>query len=92
MEPPWLALLATDAGVRRVCAELPPDATLISVGHEVSGERFTYQVNGHDTCDSIASHFGVPPLTLFPDGNEPKPGDTITIVAATWRRQRSLTE
>jgi L,D-transpeptidase ErfK/SrfK len=75
-----LALLAMlDAGVRGARAESPPDATLMSVGHEVCGERFTYQVAEHDTSDSIASHFGEPALTLFPNGNEPKAGDTITI-------------
>jgi L,D-transpeptidase ErfK/SrfK len=47
--------------------------------HEVSGERFAYQVNEHDTSDSIASRFGEPALTLVADGNEPGPGDTITI-------------
>jgi L,D-transpeptidase ErfK/SrfK len=41
--------------------------------------RFAYQVKEHDTSDSIASRFGEPALTLVPDGNEPKPGDTITI-------------
>jgi hypothetical protein len=74
-----LALLAVDEGVRGARAELAPDVTLISIGHEVCGERFTYQVEEHDTSDSIASHFGEPALTLFPDGNEPKPGDTTTI-------------
>ena len=82
-----LALLAMEAGVRKVRAELAPGATPISVGHEVSGDRFAYHVKEHDTSDSIASRFGEPALTLFSDGNEPKPGDTITIdnrhVAAT---------
>jgi len=44
-----------------------------------SGERFAYQVKEHDTSDSIASRFGEPALTLFPDGNELKPGDTVTV-------------
>jgi L,D-transpeptidase ErfK/SrfK len=74
-----LTLLAMVAGVGLARAQLPPDTTLISVGHEVSGERFAYQVDKHDTSDSIASRFGEPALTLFPDGNEPNPGDTITI-------------
>jgi L,D-transpeptidase ErfK/SrfK len=74
-----LALIAMDARVRQAGAELPPDAIPVSLGHEVSGERFAYQVEEHDTSDSIASHFGEPALTLFPDGNEPKPGDTIVI-------------
>ena len=74
-----LALIAMDARVRQAGAELPPDATPVSLGHEVSGERFAYQVEKRDTSDSIASHFGEPALTLFPDGNEPKPGDTIII-------------
>jgi L,D-transpeptidase ErfK/SrfK len=76
---PLLTLLAMVAGVGLARAQFPSDATLISVGHEVSGERFTYQVDKHDTSDSIASRFGEPSLTLFPDGNEPNPGDTITI-------------
>jgi L,D-transpeptidase ErfK/SrfK len=74
-----LALIAMDARVRQAGAELPPGATPVSLGHEVSGERFAYQVEEHDTSDSIASHFGEPALTLFPDGDEPKPGDTIII-------------
>jgi L,D-transpeptidase ErfK/SrfK len=74
-----LALLAMDVRVRRARAELPPDATQVSVGHDISGERFAYQVEKHDTSDSIASHFGEPALTLFADGNEPQPGDTIII-------------
>jgi L,D-transpeptidase ErfK/SrfK len=74
-----LAFIAMDARVRLAGAELPPDATPVSLGHEVSGERFAYQVEEHDTSDSIASHFGEPALTLFPDGNEPTPGDTIII-------------
>jgi L,D-transpeptidase ErfK/SrfK len=74
-----LALIALAVRVRQTGAELPPDATPVSLGHEVSGERFAYQVEEHDTSDSIASHFGEPALTLFPDGNEPKPGDTIII-------------
>lgn len=73
------AFLALDARVRRAHAEPPSDATPISVGHEVSGERFAYQVEARDTSDSIASHFGEPALTLFPDGNEPQPGDTVII-------------
>jgi L,D-transpeptidase ErfK/SrfK len=68
-----------DARVPQAGAELPPNATPVSLGHEVSGERFAYQVEEHDTSDSIASHFGEPALTLFPDGDEPKPGDTIII-------------
>lgn len=74
-----LALLAMEAAVRKGLAEPPPGATPISVGHEVSGERFAYQVKEHDTSDTIASRFGEPALTLVPDGNEPNPGDTITI-------------
>ncbi|HEY2486853.1 MAG TPA: L,D-transpeptidase [Candidatus Binataceae bacterium] len=74
-----LALIAMDARVPQAGAELPPNATPVSLGHEVSGERFAYQVEEHDTSDSIASHFGEPALTLFPDGDEPKPGDTIII-------------
>jgi L,D-transpeptidase ErfK/SrfK len=74
-----LALIALDARVRQAGAELPPGATPVSLGHEVSGERFAYQVQEHDTPDSIVSHFGEPALTLFPDGDEPKPGDTIII-------------
>ena len=73
------AFFAMVAAMRRARAELPPDATPISVGHEVSGERISYQVEEHDTSDSIASHFGEPALTLFPDGDEPNPGETIIV-------------
>jgi L,D-transpeptidase ErfK/SrfK len=74
-----LALLVIVTGVGRARAQVPPDTHPITVGHEVSGERFAYQVNERDTSDSIASRFGEPALTLFPDGSEPKPGDTIII-------------
>ena len=77
--PLALVLLAIVAGVGRARAQRPPDASLVSVAHEVSGERFAYQVQERDTSDSIASRFGEPALTLLLDGNEPKPGDTIII-------------
>ena len=74
-----IALLVTGAGVGPGRAQLPPDTNPVIVGHEVSGEKFAYQVQERDTTDSIASRFGEPALTLLPDENEPKPGDTITI-------------
>ena len=77
--PLTLVLLAMVAGVGRARAQLPPATNVVSVGHQVSGERFAYQVRERDTSDSIASRFGEPALTLVLDGNEPKPGDTIII-------------
>jgi L,D-transpeptidase ErfK/SrfK len=74
-----LALLVMDAGTGRVRAQFPPDTNPIIVGHEVSGERFAYQVQERDTSDSIASRFGEPALTLVADGSEPTPGTTIMI-------------
>jgi L,D-transpeptidase ErfK/SrfK len=56
-----------------------PDHGAVSVQHQISGDRFSYQVSDHDTSDTLASRFGEPALTIFPDGAEPEFGETITI-------------
>ena len=74
-----LVVLVRISTVRIARAQTPPDAKSIGVQHEISGERSSYQVREHDTSDSIASRFGEPALTLFPNGSEPTPEETITI-------------
>ena len=69
--------LVSRVGIAR--AQNSPEPSPISVQHEISGDRFSYQAGERDTSDSIASRFGEPALTVFSDGSEPKPGDTITI-------------
>jgi L,D-transpeptidase ErfK/SrfK len=74
-----LEILAFISRVEIAGAQIPSDTKTVSVQHEISGEKFAYQDGENDTSDSIASRFGEPVLTMFPDGSEPKPGDTITI-------------
>ena len=76
---PVLGFLVLFSSGRMALAQNPPDARPVSVQHEISGDRSSYQAGEHDTSDTIASRFGEPALTLFPDGGEPKPGDTVTI-------------
>jgi L,D-transpeptidase ErfK/SrfK len=72
-----LTVLAIDAGATNAQGE--PEAKSVPVGHEISGDRFVYQISEDDTSDSIAARFGEPELTLFPNGSDPEAGDTITI-------------
>src|SRR5215831_13069790 len=74
-----LVLLALTSRVAEAHAQAPAGARPTSVGHEICGGRFPYLVGKHDTSGSIASRFGEPSLTLFPDGSEPTTGDTIMI-------------
>jgi hypothetical protein len=78
-----IALLVIGAGVGPGRAQLPPDTNPVIVGHEVSGEKFAYQVQERDTTDSIASRFGEPALTLSPDESEPKPATRSPSITAT---------
>ncbi len=60
-------------------AQNAPEVKSVPVRHQISGKRFTYEAGERDTAESIASRFGEPVLTMFPDGSEPNPGETITI-------------
>src|SRR5262245_10912780 len=73
-----LSILAM-ASIGVVQAQEAAAPRLIQVQHEISGDTFDYEVGDRDTSDSIAAKFGEPELTLWQDGAEPEPGESVKI-------------
>jgi L,D-transpeptidase ErfK/SrfK len=51
----------------------------VPVRHEISGDRFQYEVDDDDTSRSIAARFGEPDTVFLLDGGEPEPGTKIIV-------------
>ena len=51
----------------------------VPVRHQVSGDRFRYEVADDDTSRSIAARFGEPDTMILLNGGEPEPGASITV-------------
>jgi L,D-transpeptidase ErfK/SrfK len=67
--------------VRCASAGAPPSNVPQSVPlrHQISGDRFQYEVGEDDTSRSIAARFGEPDTMILLNGGEPDPGASITV-------------
>jgi len=59
--------------------ETAPQRQAVPVRHEISGDRFEYQVGDDDTSRSIAASFGEPDEIMLLNGGDPEPGTKIIV-------------
>jgi L,D-transpeptidase ErfK/SrfK len=60
-------------------AESAPKPQAVPVRHEISGDRFEYDVGDDDNSRSIAAHFGEPDEIMLLHGGDPEPGTKIIV-------------
>src|SRR5579864_1828515 len=73
------AAAATAVATGRADMAVPQTSQAVAVRHEVSGDRFQYEVGDDDTSRAIAARFGEPDTIILLDGGEPEPGAKITV-------------
>ncbi|HKD69198.1 MAG TPA: L,D-transpeptidase family protein [Candidatus Binataceae bacterium] len=76
-----VAALVVGAGLARGEGPAPKPSQPVSVPvrHEISGDRFQYEVSDDDTSRSIAARFGEPDTIILLNGGEPEPGAKIDV-------------
>jgi L,D-transpeptidase ErfK/SrfK len=74
-----LAIVVLTVGLARSDGTAPKDSQAVPVRHQISGDRFQYEVDDDDTSRSIAARFGEPDTILLLNSGEPEPGTTIVV-------------
>lgn len=67
------------AGLARAGTAAPQAPQSVPVRHQISGDRFQYEVDDDDTSRAIAARFGEPDTLILLDGGEPEPGAKIIV-------------
>ncbi len=74
-----IGVLLLVSGLVRAGTSAPNNSHPVPVRHEISGDRFQYEVGDDDTSRSIAARFGEPDTMFLLNGGEPQPGANIMV-------------
>ncbi len=75
----WLVLVFVLMAGSARGQESGPKSKTVPVRHEISGDRFEYEVGDDDTSRSIAAQFGEPDEIMLLGSGEPEPGTKIIV-------------